>query len=245
MPHHLLTLWSRRRDVLAYTNAVKALSPIAYWPLAETSGTTATDESGNGRNGSYTAVTLGQPGIGDGRTAASFNGSASYCNIYSVGLWGAINGSEGTLALWSQVSGSGVWTDGTIREMTRLRPNSGGNIVIIRRTATNNQLEWFYQAGGTTKNVFLGSQSATTWMHLALTWSKSADQMKAYLNGVQVGSTQTGLGVWDSTLNATNQTIVGAATNTPTSIWSGSLAHVAIWTTPLSATQIVILATLR
>jgi len=61
----------------AYGALVQSLGPIAYWPMDEQSGTVAVDQSGNGRNGAYTAVTLGQPGMGDGRTAASFDASSA------------------------------------------------------------------------------------------------------------------------------------------------------------------------
>lgn len=59
-----------------YDQAVLADTPLAYWPLNETSGTTANDLSGNGHNGTYAGgFTLGQTGIGDGETAVAFNGS--------------------------------------------------------------------------------------------------------------------------------------------------------------------------
>lgn len=41
------------------SDAILALGPAGYWPLTETSGTTATDSSGNGRHGTYSGtVTL-------------------------------------------------------------------------------------------------------------------------------------------------------------------------------------------
>ena len=52
--------------VLLYSEKVLALSPIAYWPLWEAAGAVAEDISGNGFDGAYTGVTLGQTGIGDG-----------------------------------------------------------------------------------------------------------------------------------------------------------------------------------
>src|SRR4051812_1334419 len=61
------------RNLLSYySSAVLALSPIAYYRLGESSGTTAADSSGNGLNGTYNGgVTLGQPGgiFGDPDTA--------------------------------------------------------------------------------------------------------------------------------------------------------------------------------
>jgi len=59
----------------AYEAAVIADKPIAYYRLAEKSGTTAHDSSGNGHNGVYDSdVTLGQPGLlkVDKATSVSF-----------------------------------------------------------------------------------------------------------------------------------------------------------------------------
>lgn len=227
---------------LQYTLKVKATATenlIAYWPLADLSGSTAVDESGLGRNGAYTSVTLSQTGIGDGRTAAAFNGSASVANVFTSGLQGAFNGSEGTLALWAQVSGAGVWTDGTQRRICRIAVD-GNNSVLIARLTTNNQLRWTYAAGGTTKSITKTGLSTTAWMHLVITWSKTADLIVAYFNGVQE-STNNLLGTWAGSLAATLN-VIGGTNTTPLDPWSGSVAHVALWTTPLSAAQVASLA---
>ena len=243
MPHHLLTLFARRagNPALAYTNKVLALSPIGYWPFAEPSGTTALDASGNGRDGVYTNVTLGAAGIGDGRTAASFT-TGSVCNVFSASLQGAFNGAEGTIAQWVQVSDAGVWSDATIRGTLEFFVN-GSNVVRLRRTTTNNQIAATYVAGGTSKSVTQSAFSPTAWFHIALTWSLSGDAFKFFLNGAQVGATQTGLGTFVGSLSATN-TVLGAVNSAAANPWSGNLAHSALWARPLTAAEITSIATL-
>lgn len=234
-------LWAGTGNNLAYTNKVIALAPIAYWPLADASGATATDESGNARNGSYVgSPTLGVTGIGDGRTAATFNGTSSYTNIYSASLAGAFNSQEGTISAWFKVSAAGVWTDATFRRVAVFFVDNN-NFVSIHRTSTNNQLRVQYGAGGTQKFTD-ASTSATGWLHAAVTWSKAADQLKGYLSGAQFGSTQTGLGTWAGSLSSTG-TLIGALATTPSQLWSGDLAHVAIFTSALSAANVLALAT--
>lgn len=226
---------------MAYTNKVIALGPIAYWPMAESSGSVALDATGNARNGAYTGVTLGNAGIGDGRTAASFNGSTSFNNIYSVSLAGAFNGQECTMAAWFQVSGAGVWTDATARRIFRLR-SDGSNYIELYKSNTNNLLEVDYIAGGTVKAVTstaLGGSVA--WIHIAVTITKAGDALKFYLNGIQSGATQTGLGTYVNALAAT-LCCIGAASTAPITVWSGLLAHAALWSTPLSAAQVLSLA---
>lgn len=64
----------------AYPGVVKPLSPLLYWRLGETSGSTAADASGNSRNGTYIgSPTLGQRGLlaGDGDRSVRF-GSGKY-----------------------------------------------------------------------------------------------------------------------------------------------------------------------
>lgn len=227
------------RRPATYTQRVRALSPIAYWPLADPSGTVATDASGNGRNGTYSGVTLGVPGIGDGRTAASFNGTSSFCNVYSTSLRDAFGTAEGSIAVWFKVSGSGVWTDGAVRRIVSFQVDAG-NRAYMEKPSGSNVLTLNYNAGSTNKTITKTSFSATGWTHICMTWSKSADRFAAYINGV-IEPTQTGLGTWAGTLLSTNCNI-GANATTPTSLWSGNLAHVAVFNRPLTANEIFALS---
>src|SRR5262249_9939864 len=73
-----------------YSAAVLADSPSGYWRLGETSGTTASDASGQNHPGSYlNTPTLGQPGAltGDTDTSVAFNGTDEYTSVpYSAAL---------------------------------------------------------------------------------------------------------------------------------------------------------------
>jgi hypothetical protein len=201
-----------------------------------------TDLSGNGRHGVYTGVDLGQPGIGDGRTCPLWDGVNDYGNVYSAGLAGAFNTSEGTLALWLRAASAGVWTDATTRNIARFAV-SVSNEVRIQREATNGVVSVRYTGGGTNKQVNISSLSGTGWYHVALSWSIAANELRGYLGGVQQGATQTGLGAWVGALTSTT-TILGAFSTLPQFVWSGSIAHAALWSTPLSAADVARLATL-
>jgi hypothetical protein len=238
------TALGRGASPASYTSKVKALSPIAYWPLADAVGATVVvDESGNGRNGA--AKSSGEPlfgatGIGDGRTAAAFDGTNDFVNVFSASLQAAFNSQEGTIASWMQVSAAGDWTDATVRRVIYFQVDAN-NRVILGKTATNAQVACFYIAGGTTKTVTFNTTSPLTWLHLAMTWSKSADQVKFYVNGAQQGATQTALGVWAGSLVSTTTTL-GAADTFGTAPWKGNLAHAAVWGSALTPTQIATLA---
>lgn len=63
---------------MTYSADVLALSPLAYWRLGDASGTTLTDSSGSGRNGTYIgSPTLGAAGLltGDADTAVNCDGT--------------------------------------------------------------------------------------------------------------------------------------------------------------------------
>lgn len=225
---------------VAYSRKILNLfgsSIVGHWPLDDPIGSTvARDISGNGYNGTPSNVTFGAAGMGDGHTAASFNGTNSRCNIYSAGLDGAFDGAEGTAMVWAKVSAAGVWTDAALRFLFIFYADFD-NQIYIYRTTTDNELVAAYKAGGTEKSVVLNPISSVGWMHLSLTWSASGDALKVYYNGSQYGTTQTSLGVWAGTLNS-NQTNIGAYNATPDYEWSGFLAYTILTNTAATPAQI-------
>jgi hypothetical protein len=222
-----------------YSAKVLSYSPIAYWPLNETSGTTAICQVNAAQNGTYTGVTLGQPGIGDGNTAPFFDGANDYVNVQTAALAAAFNGAEGSISWWFKVYDAGVWTDGTFRYHVYGAADASNN-VFYRRHTTNNWLTMWYRAGGTISQQAIVPEQPTTWTHIALTWSATDDAFKSYFAGVQAGPTISGLGIWAGPLA---DTVIGAGDLVPTSVWHGYLAHVAIYTSALSLATIQDLAT--
>jgi len=195
---------------------------IGYWPGNEESGTVAVDYSGNGYNGVYTGVTLGQEGIGDGLTCPLYDGTNDYMQP-PAGFRTAFNGLEGSLLLWFRVFNSGVWTDGIGRQAA-IALVDGTNRLWIQKSATNNLLSFVYTAGGTSKSVTRAATTTTGWVYLAMTWSASADQFIAYYAGLQTGATQTGLGTWVGVPVAA-QALIGAFATTPSNVTNGWIQH--------------------
>jgi hypothetical protein len=225
----------------AYSERVLSYSPTAYWPLWEASGSAAACLINSEQNGAYTGVTLGQTGIGDGETCPLFDGANDYLDIYSLTLRAAFPGAEGTLLLWFKVANAGVWADSTNRRIVGIVAGNANNRVLVTKTSTNGRLAFAYSAGGTHETLNDDGHSETTWLPLALTWSKTADQFKVFISGSQVGSTQTGLGTWDGTL-VEDDTLIGAAAKTPTTVFNGYIAHVALFGSALSPGAIADLA---
>lgn len=226
------------------SGGIASANCVAAWALDEASGATATDATGHGYNGTYVNATLGQTGIGDGKTAISLSGSAGVrgVNVYSAGLASAFNGAEGSISMFFKVSNIADWTDGAERNILYLGAD-GTNFVYLSKKSQSNKIWFGYQAGGTYDTVDAQYYNATGWVHIAITWSKSADQLKAYLNGVQQGATQTTLGTWAGALASIKCMIGSGQSNADNGLWKGSLARVSLYNVALSEAQIQALAT--
>lgn len=228
-----------------YTDRVKATEAanlIAYWPLADSSGTQMTDVSGNSLHGVYDDVTLGVTGIGDGGTAASFDGSLSNANFYNAGFDSAFNRNEGTLMAWVKVANSGVWTNGNEGNVFRIGNQDGSayfTMAIRKSSSPNNQLRVFRNTNNDQGDFTINSVTETDWMCLVLTWSITADEQIFYIDGVQ----QTSVG---SLPDGADKDIEGRANlgafGDSSRVWNGSIAHAAIWSKALTPTQIADLA---
>ncbi|MGC9238014.1 MAG: hypothetical protein ACP5GF_14190, partial [Thiomonas sp.] len=92
--------------IATYADIVLSDSPVAYWPLNETSGTTAHDLSGNGLNGTIeSGVTIGESqGIPRAPGSFLFNGSSGYIDVPASSLLCPL--SEGTVEAWVNWQGS-------------------------------------------------------------------------------------------------------------------------------------------
>lgn len=247
-----MSIYQVRRQLLSvseeyYKKVLRTASAnlIGYWPLWENSGTTALELT-NARNGSYTGGTLSVSGIGDGKNGHYLDGaSGHFVDVYSTALNTAWVGTEGSLLIWCKVNSSSIWTDSTTRKIATFSVD-GYNYLLLTRTTTNNNLLYRYVAGlvggYTIDDVTKTDGGSTDWMCLGLTWSDTGDAMKAYYNGVQEGSTQTGLNTWSGNLDS-DVCILGSDTAaSPTQDWHGYLAHCAVWDAPLTATQMADLA---
>lgn len=241
-----LFMMPNRTSNTAYINKVLGTSAsnlIAYWPMNEGSGAISLDLSGQGNNGAYTGVTLGEEGIGDGNPAPLFDGANDYNDVYSAAFNADFDGQEGTCIWWAKVSSVDNWTASSNDVMIGIRPDSN-NVLEFFKSATDNRLVYVYIAGGTNETINQDGVSSIDWMAFAVTWSLSTGgdgEMKAYFNGAQTGATRTSLGTFAGNLDA-NKTVVGAENDTPAFPWNGFMAHVAIWNTPLAAAQIADLA---
>lgn len=224
-----------------YLEKVKGVEPsslIGLWLQNEQSGSVSYDRSGQGNDGAYTGVTLGQAGVpGMGYTSPFFDGTNDYNDIYSAALNADFDGQEGTFVQWINVND---WEDGDNRGSLRFYV-SASNEAKFQRSSTNNRLTYTYTAGGTSNAINANAKSDTGFVPCAMTWSKTGDKVISYYDGTQNGSTMTGLGTWAGNL-ATTLTVIGAGSTGPAIPWHGYIGPTALWKTPLTADQIAYLS---
>lgn len=213
-----LLLMGRRRGGVKYSQRVLSLSPLAYWPLWDLTGTAAT-ELVHGWNGSIVGgVSLGWPGL-EGRTCALFDGSTGYVNCHSAGLAAAFTGASFTIMGMFSVASEDVWTDGTDRRMIYVYVDTSNRAGFVKNTA-DNTVTMLAIAGGTSKTKAL-TLSGTDLMHFAIRRSEADGLVHFFLNGVQQGEAFGTIGTWSG---APGVITIGAGSTAPTNLWSG-LGH--------------------
>jgi len=222
---------------MGYYQKVLGYGPLVYFPQWEAAGLVS-DEIVNGWDGTYVGVTLGQPGIGDGNTSPFFDALNDFNNIFTAALAAAFDVGEGTLAIWARVNQLSDWTGAQTGRMIEIQTNIN-NRAWITKANVGGRLRYQYVAGGVSMTVDRDGTNELTWIHCAITWSVTANEMRAYFNGLQTGLTQVGLGVW---VGVPIDAMIGCLPG-PAGVWHGWLAHGAVWTRALAPGEIADLAT--
>ncbi len=185
-------------DTADFQTAVANNNPYVFYRLGESSGTTATDSSSNGRNGTYVgSPTLGVSGMGAGSdTAVGFStASSQYVNSSASIGFGSLLGASSYEFVFKTTDTSqrmtlfGSYNTGSAEglEIT-LNSSAGGSLaansirVFLRNQAGNVALS---------SAVTAATISDGNFHHLAFTYDSSqalaADRFKGYLDGVQLG----------------------------------------------------------
>jgi hypothetical protein len=211
----------------AYRDVVLDSSPVSYWRLGESSGTSAADEK-NAHNGTYTnGPTLAKSGAiaGNQNTAVSFDGvddhvttgDLSVCEgtNFSIEAWA--KGTSATTNLWITSEGSTTTNNpicGLVHEGANarfyVRDNAGTATTPTGSTGTFNDGNWHHLVGVRNGNTFT-----------------------LYVDGAQAAQTTATLGaiaVDTSAIGALKRAAVG-------NYYPGTVDDVAIYNTALSATQ--------
>lgn len=235
-------------DAQTYKEKVQAQSPYAYWPLDESEGSTATDASANDHNGTYTNVALADDTFVNGDNAALFVAANNPRVDVSAAPFAA-NANQGAISLWFKASGASVWTDGTQDALLNFQNNTESNkqlMQIVKEASPDYRIRVFYRPGGGGKSIDqdfqVGDPELTAWNHLLVNFGDNSSGLgyglEMFINGVSVGSTIAYAETWDQAIDIALIGMKGLTFNE----WDGYIAHVALFSTPRTPSQIAELA---
>jgi hypothetical protein len=220
-----------------------------FWRLNDTSGTTATDCSGNNRNGTYAGSVL--PSLAnaagpDGVLCPYFSGG-DYCRVSFTGAgqlreaFNAAHGKEGSMMIWAKVSDVANWTDGTNDLLFTLGYNSADE-VHLKKDSGNNILIVQYGAGGAAP-IYVAETpyNNANWFCAVVTWSYSGQKLRLYSDGVLLDSEHDALPEYTGVDG--RECTLSAYTNDGSN-WKGWLALAALWSVPLEQADITTLETI-
>ena len=224
---------------------MQSSSFVGLWPLIEESGTVAYDISPNGYNGVSSGLLRSNIQRGflapDGGKCAQFDGSASYINLYAAVTKDP--SAIGSISLWAATPQANL-AGTTKMQLIKLGVDNDNNLEIAFDT-TAYRFSGSYEGGGTT-DVATSLQYNKTdygpdWHQFGLTWTKAGDAMKFYVDGLQQGSTQTGLDTWTGNMAATLM-VLGSSVTTGADWLTGYIARLGIWSVLLTADEMADLA---
>ncbi|HEX3924223.1 MAG TPA: LamG domain-containing protein [Streptosporangiaceae bacterium] len=233
---------------LSYQKTVLANSPSFLWPLSETSGTTASDASPHGFNGTYeSGTTQGAAGPFAGTTATAFNGSTGLVTAQKQAAGPQAFSVEG----WFKTTTN---TGGKLIGFGSSQTGSSGNYDRQIYMMNDGQLVLGIYNGGAETVESPSVYNDGQWHYLVATYNSavtSGPNMAFYLDGQLVGtatssSAQSYNGYWrvgGDNLSGWNLDPWGSnsqGTTEPNSYYfNGTIADVAVYPTALSAAQIV------
>jgi hypothetical protein len=219
----------------AYVTAVMGNSPIAYYRLDETSGTSAADNSGHGFTGSYAGtVTYGVVGTtGDGDTAVGLPGATgSYVASPSLTV-----GSSFSLEGW--VDPANFVATGQIGEVLFATSSNGNSVLGYVPASVGGALasKFVVRMGGTANFATTHTYAAGHWYHVVYTWNGTTQCI--YVNGVldaSGGATATSAKpAWAGKTFAGEDVLAAASSPNPL---KGGVDDIAVYSSALTATQV-------
>lgn len=165
---------------------ILARTPVAYWKLDETTGSTAIDATGNGHDATHTSVAVGADPLAyseNGSKAATYDGSNSLTTL-PASITAAINGApavslafELEFPAFPSSSYKGVFSllvNGTFAA-AYVAPQSDGTVLVGGRS----------QAGDGFQSVTVpaGKVVAGRTQHIVAVFNYAADAIRVYVDG--------------------------------------------------------------
>ena len=206
-------------------NAIDGAGVVTYYDDASLTGPALAIP---GRAYIQNGGVLGQEGGREGATCLFLDGTNDLVSLAGPAIMDAFDEEEGGMLVSAKVSDAADWLDSTVRYLFRFKTTDGVDAYTFAKHSVDNTLVWQANADGINTTITLAGQDTTDWFSMGLTWSKSADQVKAYFNGVQTGDTEH-WNTFDGTLALLKCCIGAEDMNTVTEAWKGWVRDAILW----------------
>lgn len=215
----------------AYSDLILATPGLlSYYRLGEPSGTTASDATGNGRDLTYTSVTLGTTGLltGDADTAATFNGSTSVAQVDNTTTMNFATGKAMSVEAWIKIAAP----RNTYDFWLMLAVDS----VVKYWFGTINTGLLYWNMGSSDQQGLSDPLVADTTYHVVFTGGIEGSTIvtRSYINGVEVESRDEGT----SSLPNADYIAIGQTPGTGGLEFKGIIDEVAIYNVALTPAQV-------
>lgn len=221
-----------------YQTFVQSLSPLAYYPMNERSGSIALDVSGNAYNGQYNNVLLNSAIGPDNDASVGFDGVASIFTLPAALLaaFNANNFNTFTCSIWFQIPSVSIWNDNVNRRVLSIWDTTPTQQIGIRKRGDVAAFDGFVTMNNNTEYYgFSSFTQPTNWTHMVLVFANGV--VTLYLNGVLFQTFNVG-----KTFPVPMTSMVIGAQAGPTVVFKGNIAHAAFWASTLSTDDIFKLA---
>lgn len=222
--------WNTPGSGVSYDSVILADTPVGYWKLAETSGTSAIDSSGNSYNGTYSGGYTFGVGLANTSGGVLFDGTSGKITLPTGTLMNV--GATWSAEAWF-ISNSNTGAAGLLVE----KFTGIGNPVSVSLGIAIDASSGTYLSGG----YYTGS----TWViakgplvcplgipvHIVVTYDNS--NIRLYVNGSLVGVTSASTHVVNN-----DGWFIGVNNSGTSGFFSGIIANVALYNTTLSSTRI-------
>lgn len=221
---------------------ILGLTPLGYWKLDEDSGTTATDSSGNARNGTYSGTVTLNTWAGPDQNYADFGGGR--VEIADNNVW-SINTAPG-LTVVALIRPETAELGATNRRFIASKGNTSAyewGLHISLATAGRLRADVWDSLGAGLQGEYIDSAlDANEWNFVAFATPSSTKNARFDLYGDSsspAASTQGTPLSGTSYSNGTSVVNIGNRADSPANgSWNGGIAHLAIFAGQLSASAV-------
>lgn len=179
-------------------------------------------------------------GIGHGIQTNTVGLTEIFRNNYSILLDGVndyidtdtvagnVDEDKGTVSMWIKFNGAtsvnNVFWKATV--------DSNNQIFMMYLNSTQ-KFRFAHKGGGTQAqaDVSTSEEGDGNWTHIAITWNTGDDELKGYVNGSQVGGTQSSLGTFSGTID---ECYIGTNTLAANQFFKGYVDEVSVFSEVVS-----------